>query len=363
MEVDEEEEEKPKEPEKPKELEEDAPEDSRKKLRADDVRWNMADCTLNVLPVFDGKLLTSLGDSGFQHLLAGVRANAGIKTGRYMFETKIVEQGTSKGAKHVIRVGLSLGGSQLLSEEDSILFDNEGNLLHGKSKKRTNHQFPRHGSFAVVVNRDEAHANAETVSVFVNGVRRCQPQKLPEDWKGKALYPTVVYRGVTLQVNFGAQPATKLPFTCRMVSDAAKADVEVAKPPADGPAEVLLPVGLPEQGAYDWVDDFLRKNPGYTELSPRKIVDWAIKSGCWRKGGKSATDTPDMGFGLPGLDDLNCLKLAKSMAPHHKQNIVVMEMKSNLVAKDRQATLEKFPGFKKRAAVLLGEPSAEYKSM
>lgn len=31
-------------------------------------------------------------------------------------------------------------------------------------------------------------------------------------------------------------------------------------------------MGLPEQGYFDWVDQFLQKNPGYVELSDRKII-------------------------------------------------------------------------------------------
>lgn len=360
--------EKPKVPEKPKELEEDAPADSRKKLGENAVAWNMADCTLNVLPAFDGKLLSALSDNGFQHLLASVRGNTGIKAGRYMFEAKVMEQGAesfqgSKPIKNVVRVGLALAGSSLLSDEDMLIFDNEGFMIHGKKRVKTNQKFIKGCTVALVVNMDAASANADTVSVFVNGNRVCQPQKLPEEWKGKALFPIAVYRNVTLQVNFGPRSTSKMPFACRMLSDAAKADVEVAKAATGGQPEVLLPVGLPEQGVFDWVDDFLAKNPSYTELSPRKMLDWGVKSGLIRKGGKTSLDHPEMGFQIPQLDDFSVLKMAKAIAPFHKGNFVVMEMKSNLVSADRKASLDKFPGFKKRAAVLMGAPSAEYKNL
>ena len=46
--------------------------------------------------------------------------------------------------------------------------------------------------------------------------------------------------------------------------------------------EVLFPVGLPDEGMFDWLDMFLAKNPTYTELSDRVILDWAHKSGLWR---------------------------------------------------------------------------------
>jgi len=167
--------------------------------------------------------------------------------------------------------------------------------------------------------------------------------------------PIAVYKGVTLQVNFGPHAAAKLPFACRMLSDAAKADVEVVKTAADGQPEVLIPVGLPEQGVSDWADDFLAKNPSYSELSSRKMLDWGVKSGLIRK---------DQGSTPPAQEQAqSILKMAKAIAPFHKGNYLVLEMKSNLVAADRQKTLDKFPGFKKRAAVLMGDPSAEYKGL
>jgi len=362
--------EKAKEPEKPKELEEDAPADSRKKL-SEAVAWNMADSTLNVVPAFGGKVLMALSDSGFNHLLASVRANVGVKAGRYMFETKVLEQHNisaqaqgQRTPKTVIRIGLALAGSALLSsEEDNVFFDSEGFFVCGKKRIRTKQRFLKGSAVALLVNLDAASANANTVSVFVNGTRLCEPQALPESFKGKALYPVTTYKGVTLQVNFGPTAERALPFSCHMLGDAAAKDMEVAKVAPDGQREVLLPVGLPEQGAFDWADDFLAKNPSYTELSARKMLDWAVKSGLQRKGAKQSLDHPDMAFGLPGLDDHSVIALAKAIAPFHKRNFLVMELKNNLLTAERASTLAKFPGFKKRAAVLMGEPSPEYKAM
>ena len=36
-----------------------------------------------------GGILTSLSEGGLQHLAAGARASAGVKSGRYMFEVTI----------------------------------------------------------------------------------------------------------------------------------------------------------------------------------------------------------------------------------------------------------------------------------
>jgi len=359
-------EDKPKPPEKPKELEQDAPDDSRKRVKA--VSWNMAESTLNVLPVFGGKLMSALSDNGFQYLLAGVRANHGIKAGRYLLETKIVEQGSPQGnpqPKRTARIGLSLAGSSVIGHQEgqTVYFDNDGFFVNGKRKVRLpQFRFVKNQTVGLLVNLDSSSENANTVSVFVNGKRASQPQKLPEEWKGKALYPTLVYRNVTLDTNFGPEPEAKLPFTCRMFGGASQEDVEQSKV-QQNEAEVLLPVGLPDQGAFDWADDFLAKHPEYTEISPRSMIEWATQSGLQRQGNKSSTDHPEMNFGVSHIDDFSVISCAKTFSHYHKGKYLIMELKNNLIADERAKSLAKFGGFKKRAAVIMGEPSADYKAM
>merc|ERR1712187_963453 len=98
---------------------------------------------------------------------------------------------------------------------------------------------------AVLLNLDSKSPNANTVSLFKDGKRVSEPQPLPDSLKGKTLFPTVTYRNVTLDVNFGPVPQCPLPFKCLMMSDAAKEDVEVSKlkEPKDGKYEVIYPVG------------------------------------------------------------------------------------------------------------------------
>merc|ERR1712232_509554 len=52
-------------------------------------------------------------------------------------------------------------------------------------------------------------------------------------------------------------------------------------------------------------------------------------------------------------------------APVMPRNYMIMEVKSNLVATERQETLKKFnyPCYKKVAKVVMGEPTAEFKSI
>merc|ERR1712232_977763 len=117
---------------------------------------------------------------------------------------------------------------------------------------------------AVVLNLDSSSPNANTVSLFKDGVRASEPQPLPEAMKGKPLFPAVTFRNMTLRPHFGPMPLQPLPFKCRCVGDAAKADAVLGKlDKADQKCEVLFPVGLPDEGTYDWLDQFLAKNRNY----------------------------------------------------------------------------------------------------
>jgi hypothetical protein len=149
-----------------------------------------------------------------------------------------------------------------------------------------------------------------------------------------------------------------------MIKDASADDVEIVSSPgpADGTHEVLFPVGMPDEGIFAWADQYLEANPTFTEISNRKIVEWAAKSGIQRQQpNKASADSPDMNFGIPLLDDLSVRKLLSTIAPTMKRNFLVMELKANLIPEERQATLARFGAFKKVGVVAMGEPSAEYK--
>jgi len=157
-----------------------------------------------------------------------------------------------------------------------------------------------------------------------------------------------------------------LPFKCNMLSVAATEDVEVVaiSEPKGGKPEVVFPIGLPEQGFFDWVDTFLAQNPEFTELSDRFILDWAAKSGLWRpKAPGASNDKPDMKFGIPNMDDFSVRRMLAHIAPTARRSFVIPELRSNLLAADRKMALSKFPPeeFRRTATVVVGEPTAEFK--
>lgn len=241
-------------------------------------------------------------------------------------------------------------------------FDSEGFFVHKKTRKRVAKKFTKDQVVAVLVNLDSSSPNSNTISLFVDGVRASDPVPLPEVLCGQPLFPTLTYRNVSVEVNFGPTPRASLPFTCTMVGGAATADLEMVKPKAGKP-EVVFPVGLPETGYFDWVDQFLEKNPGYTELSSRKIIEWAGKSGFMvprQRGGTN--DKPDAKLGVPDLEDGSIAKVLAAIAPTAATNFVVPELKANLLQADRADALLRFGGdFHRKAIVVMGEPEKAYK--
>jgi len=371
-------EETPKEAEKPKELEEDAIAVKGKKIAVGAVGMDLSTATMNVMLMAGGSVLMTLTDGGLQYLLASVRSNTGIKSGRYLFEMKILEslnpaegQGGKARApapRQLVRLGLSTQDSSIFLSDgaDNVCFDSEGYFIHEKKRAKVSQKFGRDQVVGLLLNLDSASPNANTVSLFRDGVRVSEPQALPENLQGKPLFPTITYRNVTVQLNNGPEPLADMPFKCRMIQDASASDVELKKVPTDAKNQVVFPVGMPDTGVFDWVDGFLAKNPSFTELSDRKILEWASKSGLWRQKGyswRAANDKPEMGFGIPFMDDTSVSRLLTAIAPTLKRNYVLMELQGNLVAADRAVGLKRFSKFETRAEVLVGEPNAEYKAL
>lgn len=317
----------------------------------------------------------SLGEGGFQYLIAGARANVGVKAGRYAFEASMLEAlnmaepqasvGRTPMPRNLLRIGLTVAQSSLfLNEGEGVCFDSEGYFASEGRRIKVGPRIERGQIVSLVVNLGTG-LNANTVSLFLDGDPIAYPQPIPESMRGKVLYPTIAYKNVTLHVNFGPAKAT-LPFVCRMMQDASAEDVEVAPPmdQTEGKCNIVFPVGLPDTGIFDWANDFLEKHPGYIELSDRMIQDWAVKSGLYRSKEQSSNDKPEMNFGIPLMDDMSVSQVLSKLAPALRRNFLFLELRANLVASERSDTLRRFgSGFHRVARVMMGEPSASYKEV
>merc|ERR1712232_86503 len=123
------------------------------KVKAADVHFNQDDSTINVLQVAGSSMVRSLSEGGMQYLLAGARGTVGVKSGRYMFEAKIVENllmaeppshqgGHSPNPKQLLKIGFSVLGSSLFFDgEDSVSFDSEGFCKLGSKRTKVGNKF------------------------------------------------------------------------------------------------------------------------------------------------------------------------------------------------------------------------------
>lgn len=183
--------------------------------------------------------------------------------------------------------------------------------------------------------------------------------------RDKPLFPHICFRNVTVQVNMGPNLLKPLPFSCQMLQSAAESDVieskecEVGTP---GIYNVMMPVAIPDEGTFDWLDEWLEAHPSWVELSDRKLQQWAVSSGLSKPKGGSQ-DKPSFAYGITGMEDLSLQKVINAIAPTIPRNYVVMEVKSNLLATDRAEVLRRFslPYFKKTAMVVMGKPTEDFK--
>lgn len=350
-----------------------AVEDARPRLAHKPV-FQVPDTTINLQcrdAPSDGAILSALSDSGMQFLLAGARASVGVSAGRYMFEVRIEQTQEEKpSSQRSLRIGFALAGSPLLIGEspDSVCLDSAGHLVFNRRRIPLQRQLrvTQGSTLAVVLNLQEPNTSptAQTLSFFKDGQRLCKPQPLPESLRGKALHPAVTFKNTSLYVNFG-QAIAPLSFTCRTLNDVAEADGAVVRHPSE--TQVLFPVCLPDEGTFDWLDLFLKKNPHFTELSDRKLADWATKSGLFRSRGQSSTssfsnDRPDMNFGVPQLEDGTTKQVLITAASQQQRSLVVMDVQGNLLKTERAAWLSRFPAPHRRVAqVMVGEPLDEFK--
>eukprot|EP00397_Hematodinium_sp_SG-2012_P014715 GEMP01014971.1.p1 GENE.GEMP01014971.1~~GEMP01014971.1.p1 ORF type:complete len:705 (+),score=197.40 GEMP01014971.1:49-2115(+) len=313
--------------------------DTRKKLGAASVKLNHADASVNAL--ITPSLITNANFGGWSALTAGVRAAVGIKSGRYVYEVQV--HGATNNSK--LHVGVStLKSSLVYPDEHAILIDQEGvSTVEGVRKKYPKIHMHRGDIVSVLVNRESKHKN--TVSVYINGQRELTEEgvhmctiPIPETLQNEILFPHLIFKDITISMNFGPNALKPLPFPTRMLADAAKADVEISRIELPAEPTIIIPLGL-DESAKEWVRTFCAENTNYIDLTRDKLRDWVTKS-C---DGRHTADKVSV-FQNPRE---MCQMFGTLRVP---RNYVVPY--NALTAAGRKKVLEFFPGFKKVCKVI-----------
>jgi len=317
--------------EKPKDVETDAPEDKRKRI-TDKVAFHSACATINV-SVSDENVLSSFTKGGLGQLLAGARANIGVKSGRYYYEVKIVDlPNPSKydaKDKCELQVGFSTSKGSMTGE-DALMFDVQNGYFRAGAKKTpiTKGQFAKLPDVVgILLNRDASTEKNNTISLFVNGERKTEPQTIPAD--SEALFPHVLFKNCSLSTNF--RTVWKMPlFTVRPIGDASAPDIEkISFPPAVS-SEVIFPIGF---DTADHVQSFETAHPDYTVITQERMKQWAELSG-------------------HADGNLPCVKdNGKQIGAMMRQRKYLMKMGDLYLATERKELCSKFLGYKRIAHV------------
>jgi len=350
------------------EREVDDPVEASGKCADEEVTIYAADTTLDTFFDAERGVLSSLSDGGFQHLLSGARASTGATAGRYLFEVQLL--GSVEKAKTVLRVGFSTAGSSLFLGDKhghGVAFDSGGAFLAAGQKKKVCGKIGKK-VVGILLNLNKDGPNAGTVSLFLDGERAGQPQAIPPELLGKAFFPTITFMNVTLAVNFGRskRQLRALPFKCTMFANILKANCEQStlRPSKDGSFQVVVPVGLPEQGVFDFVDSFRAERPQFEELSDRRLLEWCKESGIEVQEALSCSrDRVDFASAPAGLNGESLQPMLKTLALLARRDVIFCEVCSGLLKAQRTELLRNLPQNTRRSAiVVVGEPSAAFKA-
>ncbi|EEQ97909.1 hypothetical protein Pmar_PMAR025533 [Perkinsus marinus ATCC 50983] len=240
--------------------------------------------------------------------------------------------------RHCVRVGFTtIDGSLLLgTDANGIAFDAglgydkvQGHLKHVGGRQFSNGpcvwkemkmtyldkaDFGLDDVVTVVLNLSEnvedRHSNS--IALFKNGLRVTEPIPIPDDLKGKDLYPTVTFKNVRIAVNLGHE--------------------------MDGRRAAEL-AGLTQR---------------LKSSSLRPL----------RRGGEPSNDRPDYLFGIQPVDEGIIRSRIRDLAssPQDGRSIILVEIEGGLLKEERGKIMSKFMTHKRVARICVGEPDDGYQN-
>jgi len=311
---------------------------SEAKRFAGELKLATEDASVNA-QVSSGSIINSITIGG-QHLIAGSRANMGMKAGRYMVEYCLLSFEHRFGE---VKLGFSLpNGSHFLGEKNTLGFQVSTskcvsyNGEENKEMKRLPKGVRQGDVLGVYLNRTNDIGNSNTISLFINGVRHGDSVEVPDSFKDQVMVPHCTIKSAVLELNLSKAPRVKYPFVPRVFGDASDSDVVAIKMAVLEKSEVIVPVG---NVTKEWKEKFLTSKSGeqITDLSVAGFREWYLKSGAKMKGHNQ-------------IDHDFRLFMEKMIAMKKRKYLV--SFNNNLQKKDRKALTAKLGNHTKISALV-----------
>ncbi|GFQ73559.1 heterogeneous nuclear ribonucleoprotein U-like protein 1 [Trichonephila clavata] len=310
---------------------------------------------------------TPMHNEGFAFMWAGARATHGAATGKYCFEVKIGAHlnvshlPADEPNPHVVRVGFSAESTSLQLGEDPLSYG-----YGGTGKISTNCKFIDYGTTfscgdvilgVVDMDSEPAQLGFAKNGKFLGWAYRPNKSEL----EGQALFPHVLTKNVSFEVNFGQkeQPFCPLPddlqdfcFIGCLPLQQRVSGTRAPKRKED--CEMLMMCGLPGAGKSVWALNYSKQHPEkkYNILGTNNIIDKMKVMGLPRK--RNYAGRWEVLIKLA----TNCLNKFFEIASKLRRNYILDQ--TNVYPNAQRRKMTNFRGFK-RIAVVIVPTDAEYK--
>ncbi|CAD7954533.1 unnamed protein product [Amoebophrya sp. A25] len=361
----------PPKPEEPEEKEGDAVADKRARVDGDSVGFSIAGASIGAC-IFSGggasnNILNVRQEAAT--LINGTKLSVGLKSGRYLTEFRCLDRFdkckigvTTKDTPVVMEVavaGGTTGGvvTQKKTEEAEeeapkplatrVAFDPSGyDIVYGTEirKRPAKYATAKKGDIlGLLLNLDSKLENKGTISLFVNGVRCSEPVELPAI-EGAVWYPTLSARGTcAFAVNVVKEAWKPLPFVCRTVADASKADAALpAKSANDFTGEAIVLCGADPSG--DCAEKYAATKPDHVLLSTKALNEMAKDSG-------AAFNRESQTYNVDMVDSVRGGPILASIASVTPRKCL-FSLNSGMTETERAGVLKNFVGGSVKAVVL-----------
>lgn len=319
--------------------------------------------------VIDGSKYSAhpLTKEGFAFMWAGARATHGAEKGKFCFEVKVIEYldvshlPADEPNPHVVRVGFSVDSTSMQLGEDPLSYG-----YGGTGKISTKCQFKDFGppfqAGDCILGLADMTSDPIQIGFAKNGKFIGWAYKVRKsELQGKALFPHVLTKNCSFEVNFGQreEPYFKLPDNMKEFTfiSCLPLDQRIGgtRPPAKREdCEMIMMCGLPGAGKSVWAAEYSEKNleKKYNVLGTNNIIDKMKVMGLPRK--RNYAGRWDVLIQMA----TKCLNNMFAIGSKLRRNYILDQ--TNVYPTAQRRKMRNFDGFKRKAVVVVPSET-EYK--